>query len=173
MQTEQPESRFRSAIALRNFVRPDDIEDWYKFHNDLLAELNPLGAIESVHADEFISASWRLRLCAQLEACYGESFNTLETYVKSASCTGVDRMRTKAQRALRESNLELRRLQNERAIQKELAQPLEGLSETAVIERGVLRVRKAKPSRHRQRRGVQSDLLRNAQPQNIFNKSPN
>lgn len=173
MQTESPESRFRNAIAVRNFVQPGDIEAWYKFRTDLLAELKPAGAIETVHADEFISASWRLRLCAQLEATYGESFSTLETYIKSASCTSVDRMRTKAQRALRDASLELRRLQNEREVQKELSQPRDGLAETTVIQRTVSRMLKATPRRQLQRRGFRLPPHRTDQTQNIFNKSPN
>jgi hypothetical protein len=60
--------------AARDFVRPDEEEEYAKALIQLMDELTPDGAMEQTFATEIMGATWRLRRCRLVE----EAFSSIE-----------------------------------------------------------------------------------------------
>ena len=109
-------------FAKRDFVRPPDRPLWHAFRDALLARLQPADAFEQVHADEIVSASWRLRLCAARESFIAET--NPDTHELDYTINhSLERARSSASRSLKRSTDELRTLQTERLLRTEIQQP--------------------------------------------------
>ena len=109
-------------FAKRDFVRPADRPLWHSFRDAILARLQPADALEQVHADEIVSASWRLRLCAARESIIAET--NLDTYELDYTINhSLERARSSASRLLKRATDELRTLQTERLLHTEIPQP--------------------------------------------------
>ena len=128
--TEQGKSRTSGnalsfgLFAMRDFVRPDEQEDYHILRQNLLSDLRPAGVLELAHTGEILSATWRLLRCALLEAtmalpnealpndAISDPMEDPETLKLQAS---IDRARTQAWNMLRRATAELERLQARRA----------------------------------------------------------
>ena len=100
----------------RDFIRPDELDEYDQFRAGLLGCLNPKNALEQNYADEIVTAQWRLRRCRLIEASIGErcyeGFRLApEDEERQKS---VDRARAQATNALRKASAELRMIQTER-----------------------------------------------------------
>jgi len=90
--------------------------EYAQTRNALMAELAPSGILEQTFADEVMTATWRLRRCGLLEAALPiDDDEAVERKQKS-----IDRARAQAHRILRQSMAELRALQTERYIRRDL-----------------------------------------------------
>ena len=70
------------------FVTGEDREFYEMFCAELWEELAPAGAVEEIHAGEFIRAAWRLRRCALVEEVLG--WNAEAVRAKQSRFTGLD-----------------------------------------------------------------------------------
>jgi hypothetical protein len=114
--------------AARDFVRPEEEEEYAQTLIKLMDELTPENSVEQTFATEIMGATWRLRRCRLVEEAFGliEDLNVdpmiderTEKQQKS-----VDRARAQSHLILRRSLDELRKLQ------KGLESPLRGESRT-------------------------------------------
>ena len=114
--------------AARDFVRPEEEEEYAKTLIQLMDELAPENSVEQTFATEIMGATWRLRRCRLVEEAFGlvEDLNVdpmvderTEKQQKS-----VDRARAQSHLILRRSLDELRKLQ------KGLESPSRGESRT-------------------------------------------
>jgi hypothetical protein len=111
--------------AARDFVRPDEEEEYAQTLIKLMDELTPQNSVEQTFATEIMGATWRLRRCRLVE----EAFSTIE----DLNCDpmidertekqqkSVDRARAQSHLILRRSLDELRKLQKGRTLQEQLA----------------------------------------------------
>ena len=108
--------------AARDFVRPEEEEEYDHTLIKLMDELTPENSVEQTFATEIMGATWRLRRCRLVEEAFGliEDLNVdpmiderTEKQQKS-----VDRARTQSHLILRRSLDELRKLQKGRTIQE-------------------------------------------------------
>ncbi len=90
--------------------------DYAQTRAALMAELAPQGILEQAFADEIMTATWRLRRCGLLEAAL--PIDDDEAFEKQQR--SIDRARAQAHRILRSSMAELRALQTERYIRRDL-----------------------------------------------------
>jgi hypothetical protein len=117
-------------FSTRAFVRPEEIAEYDALRAGLIAELAPASLLEQAHVTEILNSMWRLRRCSQVEASLADldaapdPMNSPDTL---ATQNAVDRARAHAGNTLRRSTTELRRLQTERMLQKDLG-PAEGLA---------------------------------------------
>ncbi len=104
--------------AARDFVRPDEEEEYAQTLIKLMDELTPGNSVEQTFATEIMGATWRLRRCRLVEEAFGsiEDLNCdpmiderTEKQQKS-----VDRARAQSHLILRRSLDELRKLQKGR-----------------------------------------------------------
>ena len=58
--------------AERNYILPDEEEEFAQQHTALMLELSPEGVLEEVHANEIMTATWRLRRCGIVEAKFAD-----------------------------------------------------------------------------------------------------
>ena len=111
--------------AARDFIRPEEEEEYAQTLIKLMDELTPENSVEQTFATEIMGATWRLRRCRLVE----ESFSFLDdldldpmiderTEKRQKS---VDRARAQSHLILRRSLDELRKLQKVRTIQEQLA----------------------------------------------------
>ncbi len=114
--------------AARDFVRPEEEEEYAQTLIKLMDELTPGNSVEQTFATEIMGATWRLRRCRLVEEAFGliEDLNgdpmideRTEKQQKS-----VDRARAQSHLILRRSLDELRKLQKGRE------SPLRGESRT-------------------------------------------
>jgi len=114
--------------AARDFVRPEEEEEYAQTLIKLMDELTPENSVEQTFATEIMGATWRLRRCRLVEESFGliEDLNVdpmiddrTEKQQKS-----VDRARAQSHLILRRSLDELRKLQKGRTIQEQLAEQL-------------------------------------------------
>jgi len=114
--------------AARDFVRPEEEEEYAQTLIKLMDELTPENTVEQTFATEIMGATWRLRRCRLVEEAFGliEDLNAdpmiderTEKQQKS-----VDRARAQSHLILRRSLDELRKLQKGRTIQEQLADQL-------------------------------------------------
>ena len=111
--------------AARDFVRPEEEEEYAQTLIKLMDELTPENTVEQTFATEIMGATWRLRRCRLVEESFGliEDLNVdpmiderTEKQQKS-----VDRARAQSHLILRRSLDELRKLQKGRTIQEQIA----------------------------------------------------
>ena len=110
-------------FATRDFVRPDERDDYEHIHDSLRVELAPKTIFQHVHFREIFTAVWRLRRCRLLEASLVDKLSdpALDAMEDDATCrlqAAIDRARRDAHRILARSTAELRRLQTERDFTK-------------------------------------------------------
>ena len=111
--------------AARDFVRPDEEEEYAKTLIQLMDELAPENSVEQTFATEIMGATWRLRRCRLVEEAF--------SYLDDLDCDpmvdertekqqkSVDRARAQSHLILRRSLDELRKLQKGRTIQEQIA----------------------------------------------------
>jgi hypothetical protein len=110
----------------RDFVRPEEEEEYGQTLLNLMDELTPEGVLEKTFATEIMGATWRLRRCRLIE----ESFTTIDDLNSDPMVDektekaqrSVDRARAQSHLILRRSLVELRKLQTGRTIPAQLAQ---------------------------------------------------
>ena len=111
--------------AARDFIRPEEEEEYAQTLIKLMDELTPENSVEQTFATEIMGATWRLRRCRLVEEAFGliEDLDVdpmiderTEKQQKS-----VDRARAQSHLILRRSLDELRKLQKGRSIQEQLA----------------------------------------------------
>jgi hypothetical protein len=103
-----------------DFVRPFEEEEYAEMSERLLGELSPRGEIEHTLFEEIRSASWRLRRCRKVEANLVLALNSGPVILDPMEATmnpraekvqnSVDRARAQANRLLKQSMSELRKL---------------------------------------------------------------
>jgi DNA primase large subunit len=114
-----------AAYAARDFVRPDEEEEYAQTLIKLMDELTAQNSVEQTFATEIMGATWRLRRCRLVEEAFGliEDLN-LDPMIHERTekqQKSVDRARAKSHLILRRSLDELRKLQKVRSIQEQLA----------------------------------------------------
>src|SRR5580698_2095604 len=110
--------------AARDFVRPEEEEEYAQTLIKLMDELTPDGTVEETFATEIMGAHWRLRRCRLVE----ESFSSIEDLNVDPMMDertekqqkSVDRARAQSHLILRRSLDELRKLQSVRTIPEQL-----------------------------------------------------
>ena len=115
----------------RDFVRPEERDEYYAISADFRASLAPVGILEETFTAEIITATWRLLRCSRLESELGDRFvYDPMTHVELPAPKiqiSVDRARNQANQILRHALTELRRLQTERAIRTQAPEQTETL----------------------------------------------
>ena len=110
-------------FATRDFVRTNETSEYDELRASLRDELRPESILEATLAAEIVSAAWRLRRCAEVEAGlagYGEfPLDPMEDKNSLPIQNSVDRARGQAQRNMYRTMNELRRLQTERRFRAE------------------------------------------------------
>src|SRR5215831_1827756 len=101
---------------LRDFVLSDEQAEYSQTRAALMKELAPEGVLEQTFADEIMTATWRLRRCGLLEA----ALPTGNDEVLEQKQRSIDRARAQGHRILRQSMAQLRTLQTERFIRRDL-----------------------------------------------------
>lgn len=100
----------------RDFVVNGAHHAYREFRDGLLAELQPSGILETVIAEEIVSASWRLRRCSENEADLALTIQEKSEF-DSPSIRHVGRARNAAAKLLFQALNQLRRLQTARISQ--------------------------------------------------------
>ena len=110
--------------AARDFVRPEEEEEYAKTLIQLMDELTPANSIEQTFATEIMGATWRLRRCRLVEEAFGLIEDlTVDPMIDERTekqQKSVDRARAQSHLILRRSLDELRKLQKGRTIQEQL-----------------------------------------------------
>ena len=111
--------------AARDFIRPEEEEEYAQTLIKLMDELTPENSVEQTFATEIMGATWRLRRCRLVE----ESFSFLDDLTVDPMIDertekqqkSVDRAQAQSHLILRRSLDELRKLQKVRTIHEQLA----------------------------------------------------
>ena len=129
--------------AARDFVRPEEDEEYAQTLIKLMDELVPGNSIEETFATEIMGATWRLRRCRLIEEHFGIipnlDFDPMLDERTEKQQKSVDRARAQSHLILRRSLDELRKLQ------KVLESPLRGESRT-IPEQIADQLPKSKPT---------------------------
>jgi SEC-C motif len=114
--------------AARDFVRPEEEEEYAQTLIKLMDELTPGNSVEQTFATEIMGATWRLRRCRLVE----ENFSSIEDLKFDPMIDDrTERQQKSVDRARAQSHLILRRsLAELRNLQKGLESPLRGESRT-------------------------------------------
>ncbi len=116
--------RGESLYAARDFIRPDDEEEYAQTLIKLMDELAPEGTLEETFATEIMGATWRLRRCRLVEEAFGLiddlDFDPMMDERTEKQQKSVDRARAQSHLILRCSLAELRKLQSGRTIHEQL-----------------------------------------------------
>ena len=111
--------------AARDFVRPDEEEEYAQTLIKLMDELTPEGEVEQTFATEIMGATWRLRRCRLVEEAFSYiddlDFDPMIDERTEKQQKSVDRARAQSHLILRRSLDELRKLQKVRTIHEQLA----------------------------------------------------
>jgi hypothetical protein len=111
--------------AARDFVRPDEEEEYAQTLIKLMDELTPENTVEQTFATEIMGATWRLRRCRLVEEAFSSiddlDFDPMIDERTEKQQKSVDRARAQSHLILRRSLDELRKLQKGRTIQEQLA----------------------------------------------------
>ena len=111
--------------AARDFVRPDEEEEYAQTLIKLMDELTPDNTVEQTFATEIMGATWRLRRCRLVEEAFSYiddlDFDPMVDERTEKQQKSVDRARAQSHLILRRSLDELRKLQKCRTIQEQLA----------------------------------------------------
>lgn len=131
-------------LAVRDFIRPGEFDEYTELTESLHADLAPVGALEATLSEEIRCATWRLRRCRKVEANLaiglddggGFIFDPMETPNRAAEKTQqmVDRARAQAHRLLHKCTAELRKLQTERQYRNESFEAGTDLSHLGVCD---------------------------------------
>jgi hypothetical protein len=110
------------------FICDGEAKEYAQTQASLMAHLSPEGILEETFATEIMSATWRLRRCRLIE----ENVTAAEPDDSPTNeQNSLNRARAQAHNTLRRSLTELRKLQTERAIRRQLPdQHLNGLTDT-------------------------------------------
>ena len=110
--------------AARDFVRPDEEEEYAQTLIKLMDELTPENSVEQTFATEIMGATWRLRRCRLVEEAFSFiedlDFDPMVDERTEKQQKSVDRARAQSHLILRRSLDELRKLQKGRSIQEQL-----------------------------------------------------
>jgi hypothetical protein len=117
----------RNALTLGLFTKRDYVRrEEQAEYNDLCArcvtELNPEGVLEETWVAAIVAANWRLRRCSIVERTLvsrNHQDPMIDGYDERIQ-NSVDRARSHASLLLRRSTIELRHLQNDRALARKL-----------------------------------------------------
>jgi DNA-directed RNA polymerase subunit K/omega len=109
-------------FTIRDFVRPEEQNDFEQLGATLASELNPVGVLEETYVAAIVGATWRLRRCSLVEAGIVDScgLEPMQDQIAARLQLSVDRARAQAHNILRRSLAELRRLQTDRTIREEI-----------------------------------------------------
>jgi hypothetical protein len=114
--------------AARDFVRPEEEEEYAQTLIKLMDELVPANSIEQTFATEIMGATWRLRRCRLVEEHFGIipdlDFDPMLDGRTEKQQKSVDRARAQSHLILRRSLDELRKLQKVRTIKEQIADQL-------------------------------------------------
>ena len=101
----------------RDYVKPEERELYKEFCDGFYSELNPQGHVESSLANDIVSASWRLRRCAEVDgdlADYAPQDPLLDESTEK-NRRAIERARNSAHGHVHRSLNQLRKIQTERA----------------------------------------------------------
>jgi hypothetical protein len=108
--------------AARDFVRPEEEEEYAQTLIKLMDELTPGNSVEQTFATEIMGATWRLRRCRLVEESFSSiadlNFDPMIDERTEKQQKSVDRARAQSHLILRRSLDELRKLQKDRTIQE-------------------------------------------------------
>jgi len=108
----------RHGLTAKNLVvRDDEREEFEAFHADLLAEIDPTGAVEMITFNDLLHAAWNLQRFRRLEA--ETSLGTIDDLTDPQTAAAVDRLaryQARAQRAYYRALQEVKRLQTNRVL---------------------------------------------------------
>jgi SEC-C motif len=111
--------------AARDFVRPEEEEEYAQTLIKLMDELTPENSVEQTFATEIMGATWRLRRCRLVEESFSFlddlDFDPMIDERTEKQQKSVDRARAQSHLILRRSLSELRNLQKGRTIQEQIA----------------------------------------------------
>jgi hypothetical protein len=114
--------------AARDFVRPEEEEEYAQTLIKLMDELVPANSIEQTFATEIMGATWRLRRCRLVEEHFGIiadlDFDPMLDERTEKQQKSVDRARAQSHLILRRSLDELRKLQKVRTLPEQIADQL-------------------------------------------------
>ena len=104
--------------AARDFVRPEEEEEYAQTLIKLMDELTPEGTMEQTFATEIMGATWRLRRCRLVEEAFSYiedlDFDPMVDERTEKQQKSVDRARAQSHLILRRSIAELGKLQSAR-----------------------------------------------------------
>jgi len=112
------QNALRHGLTAKNLVvRDDEREEFTAFHDELHAEIDPQGALESIAFDALLHAAWNLRRFRRIEAEI--SIGTLDDFTDPRTTAILDRLtryQARAERAYSRALAELRALQTNRTV---------------------------------------------------------
>jgi predicted nucleic acid-binding Zn-ribbon protein len=139
------QNAFKSGLfTTGDFIRPGEEEAYARLTAGLQSELNPCGTLEFVLFDEIRRASWRLARCGKVESnlvLFLNDGNAILDPMEALSDhadkvqRAVDRARAQANRLLKQSMTELRKLQTERAANAEILPEGDDVVSDGLIDR--------------------------------------
>jgi len=111
--------------AARDFIRPEEEEEYAQTLIKLMDELTPENSVEQTFATEIMGATWRLRRCRLVEESFSFlddlNFDPMIDERTEKQQKSVDRARAQSHLILRRSLDELRKLQKGRTIKEQIA----------------------------------------------------
>jgi hypothetical protein len=110
------------------YVRPGQEDEYARFCLAFRRDLNPEGAAEETLATLMVSASWRIRRCALVEAGLAPAadLDPMQDDSCSSLQNSVDRARSRAFNLYHRAMADLRRLQTDKRIRLELSDEPDG-----------------------------------------------
>jgi hypothetical protein len=116
----------RSGLyAARDFIRPEEEEEYAQTLIKLMDELTPENSVEQTFATEIMGATWRLRRCRLIEENFSSiadlNFDPMIDERTEKQQKSVDRARAQSHLIFRRSLDELRKLQKVRIIPEQIA----------------------------------------------------
>ena len=110
------------------YVRPGEEDEHARFCDAFRRDLNPEGAAEETLATLMVSASWRIRRCALVEAglAPASDLDPMQDDACSSLQNSVDRARSRAFNLFHRAMADLRRLQTDKRIRLELSDEPDG-----------------------------------------------
>jgi hypothetical protein len=110
--------------AARDFIRPDEEEEYAQTLIQLMDELTPEGIVEQTFATEIMGATWRLRRCRLVEEAFSSiddlDFDPMMDERTEKQQKSVDRARAQSHLILHRCIAQLRKLQSGRTIPEQL-----------------------------------------------------
>ena len=130
---EGKQASSRNAITFglftqNEYVRPGEEDEYARFCLAFRRDLNPDGAAEETLATLMVSASWRIRRCALVEAglAPASDLDPMQDDSCSSLQNSVDRARSRAFNLFHRTMADLRRLQTDKRIRLELSDEPDG-----------------------------------------------